>query len=59
MVDKMVAYFGPEETGKITVDILRKMKQNHLANYLENKLKEVQASASASATGEAASKQIN
>ncbi|KAK2909527.1 hypothetical protein Q8A67_005364 [Cirrhinus molitorella] len=40
MVDKMVAYFGPEETGKITVDILRKMKQNHLANYLENKLKE-------------------
>ncbi|ROL51256.1 NLR family CARD domain-containing protein 3 [Anabarilius grahami] len=35
-VDKMVACFGPEEAVKITVDILRKMNQNNLAEQLEN-----------------------
>uniref|UniRef100_A0A673GFQ0 Pyrin domain-containing protein n=1 Tax=Sinocyclocheilus rhinocerous TaxID=307959 RepID=A0A673GFQ0_9TELE len=36
-VDKMVACFGPEEAVKITVDILRKMNQNNLAELLHNK----------------------
>ncbi|RXN28118.1 LRR and PYD domains-containing 6-like protein [Labeo rohita] len=40
-VDKMVDCFGPEEAVKITVKILRKMNQNHLAEQLENKYKEV------------------
>lgn len=39
-VDKMVAHFGPDETVKITVEILRKMKQNLLAEHLENAYKE-------------------
>uniref|UniRef100_A0A8C2FEI7 Uncharacterized protein n=1 Tax=Cyprinus carpio TaxID=7962 RepID=A0A8C2FEI7_CYPCA len=39
-VDKMVARFGAEEAVKITVDILKKMNQNHLAEELENKYKE-------------------
>ncbi|XP_048013175.1 NACHT, LRR and PYD domains-containing protein 12-like isoform X2 [Megalobrama amblycephala] len=39
-VDKMVECFGPEEAVKITVDILRKMNQNNLAEQLENKLKQ-------------------
>jgi len=39
-VDKMVACFGPEEAVKITVKILRKMNQNHLAEQLENKHKQ-------------------
>lgn len=34
-VDKMVARFGPEGAVKITVEILRKMKQNNLAEQLE------------------------
>ncbi|XP_016119237.1 protein NLRC3-like, partial [Sinocyclocheilus grahami] len=39
-VDKTVAHFGPEEAVKITVDILRKIKQNLLAEHLENEYKE-------------------
>ncbi len=39
-VDKMVARFRPEAAVKITVDILRKMKQNHLAEQLEKKHKQ-------------------
>ncbi len=39
-VDKMVACFAPEEAVEITVDILRKMKQNLLAEQLENKHKQ-------------------
>ncbi|KAL1246554.1 hypothetical protein QQF64_034599 [Cirrhinus molitorella] len=39
-VDKMVACFGQEEAVKITVDILRKMNQNNLAEQLENKHKQ-------------------
>ncbi len=39
-VDKMVERFGPEEAVRITVDMLRKMNQNHLAEELENKHKE-------------------
>ncbi|ROL51219.1 NACHT, LRR and PYD domains-containing protein 6 [Anabarilius grahami] len=39
-VDKMVECFGPEEAVKITVEILRKMNQNNLAEQLENKLKQ-------------------
>ncbi|RXN30880.1 LRR and PYD domains-containing 6-like protein [Labeo rohita] len=39
-VDKMVTCFGPEEAVKITVSILRKMKQNKLAEQLENKHKQ-------------------
>ncbi|XP_048011638.1 NACHT, LRR and PYD domains-containing protein 3-like isoform X1 [Megalobrama amblycephala] len=38
-VDKMVACFGPGEAVKITVEILRKMNQNNLAEQLENKHK--------------------
>ncbi|XDV16995.1 hypothetical protein PO909_016463 [Leuciscus waleckii] len=38
-VDKMVDCFGPEETVKITVKILRKMNQNNLAEQLESKHK--------------------
>lgn len=38
-VDKMVARLGPEEAVKITVDMLRKMNQNNLAEELENKHK--------------------
>uniref|UniRef100_A0A671NM36 B30.2/SPRY domain-containing protein n=1 Tax=Sinocyclocheilus anshuiensis TaxID=1608454 RepID=A0A671NM36_9TELE len=36
-VDKMVTCFGSEEAVKIMVEILRKMKQNDLAEQLENK----------------------
>ncbi|ROI38967.1 NLR family CARD domain-containing protein 3 [Anabarilius grahami] len=39
-VDKMVACFGPEEAVKITVEILRKMNHNNLAEQLENKHKQ-------------------
>ncbi len=39
-VDKMVGRFGPEEAVRITVDMLRKIKQNHLAKELENQHKE-------------------
>ncbi|CAM4574373.1 unnamed protein product [Leuciscus chuanchicus] len=39
-VDKMAACFGPEEAVKITVEILRKMNQNNLAEQLENKHKQ-------------------
>ncbi|KAG1927641.1 NACHT, LRR and PYD domains-containing protein 3-like isoform X3 [Pimephales promelas] len=39
-MDKMVACFGPEEVVKITVEILRKMNQNNLAEQLENKHKQ-------------------
>ncbi|XP_051743053.1 NACHT, LRR and PYD domains-containing protein 3-like [Ctenopharyngodon idella] len=39
-VDKMVARFGPEEAVKITVEILRKINQNNLAEQLENKHKQ-------------------
>uniref|UniRef100_A0A8C1TER9 Pyrin domain-containing protein n=1 Tax=Cyprinus carpio TaxID=7962 RepID=A0A8C1TER9_CYPCA len=38
-VDKIMACFRPEEAVKITVDILRKMNQNNLAEQLENKHK--------------------
>lgn len=38
-VDKMVAHFGPEEAVKITVNILRKMNQNLLAELIENEHK--------------------
>ncbi|RXN38643.1 LRR and PYD domains-containing 6-like protein [Labeo rohita] len=36
-VDKLVACFGPEQAVKITVNILRKIKQNHLAEQLKRK----------------------
>ncbi|XP_073695288.1 protein NLRC3-like [Garra rufa] len=39
-VDSMVARFGPEEAVKISVEILRKMNQNFLAEQLENKHKQ-------------------
>ncbi|XP_067283790.1 NLR family CARD domain-containing protein 3-like [Pseudorasbora parva] len=42
-VDKMVARFGSEEAVKITVEILRKMNQNNLAEHLENKHKQDQS----------------
>ncbi|XP_050957435.1 NACHT, LRR and PYD domains-containing protein 12 isoform X2 [Labeo rohita] len=42
-VDKMVACFGPEEAVKVMVDIMRKMKQNNLAEQLENEHKQAQA----------------
>ncbi|XDV26132.1 hypothetical protein PO909_029911 [Leuciscus waleckii] len=42
-VDKMVEHFGPEEAVEITVEILRKMNQNNLAEQLENKHKQDQA----------------
>ncbi|XP_073690407.1 protein NLRC3-like [Garra rufa] len=38
-VDRLVRRFGPEEAVKITVDILRKMNQNDLAEQLEKKHK--------------------
>ncbi len=38
-VDKMVERFGPEEAVKITVDMLRKMNKNLLAEKLENEHK--------------------
>ncbi|XP_067248664.1 NLR family CARD domain-containing protein 3-like isoform X1 [Chanodichthys erythropterus] len=40
-VDKMVACFGRKEAVKITVEILRKMNQNNLAEQLENNHKQV------------------
>ncbi|XP_073694426.1 NACHT, LRR and PYD domains-containing protein 12-like [Garra rufa] len=40
-VDLMKACCGPEGAVKITLNILRKMKLNHLAEDLENKLKEL------------------
>ncbi|ROL48417.1 Tripartite motif-containing protein 16-like protein [Anabarilius grahami] len=39
-VDLMKKHFGPERAVKITVDILRKIKQNHLADQLEKKHKQ-------------------
>ncbi|XP_056311344.1 NACHT, LRR and PYD domains-containing protein 3-like isoform X2 [Danio aesculapii] len=43
-VDKLVSCFGPERAVKITVDILRKIKQNELAEKLENSEKQGTAS---------------
>ncbi|XP_048051572.1 NACHT, LRR and PYD domains-containing protein 3-like [Megalobrama amblycephala] len=42
IVDKMVQYFGAEGAVEITVNILRKINQNHLAEELENNYTEVQ-----------------
>ncbi|XP_067283780.1 NACHT, LRR and PYD domains-containing protein 3-like isoform X2 [Pseudorasbora parva] len=39
-VDKMVARFRPEAAVKVTVEILRKMNQNNLAEHLENNYKQ-------------------
>uniref|UniRef100_A0A8C2Q0R2 Pyrin domain-containing protein n=1 Tax=Cyprinus carpio TaxID=7962 RepID=A0A8C2Q0R2_CYPCA len=39
-VDLMIKRFGPEEVVKITMDILRKMNQNHVAEELEKKHKQ-------------------
>ncbi|ROL45450.1 NACHT, LRR and PYD domains-containing protein 12 [Anabarilius grahami] len=39
-VDKLVDCFGPEEAVKITVEILRKMNQNNLAEQLEKNHKQ-------------------
>ncbi len=39
-VDLTIKRFGPEEALKITIDILMKMKQKHLAEELENKHKQ-------------------
>ncbi|XP_026101845.1 NACHT, LRR and PYD domains-containing protein 3-like [Carassius auratus] len=41
-VEKMVACYGPHGAVKIMVDILRKMKQNDLADQLENEHKQAQ-----------------
>ncbi|XP_067283791.1 NLR family CARD domain-containing protein 3-like [Pseudorasbora parva] len=41
-VDKLVACFGSEEAVKITVETLRKINQNNLAEQLENKHKQGQ-----------------
>ncbi|KAL0148874.1 hypothetical protein M9458_055883, partial [Cirrhinus mrigala] len=38
-VDHMVARCGQEGAMEITLNVLRKMKENHLAEQLENKLK--------------------
>lgn len=38
-VDLMMACCGPERAVKITLSILRKMRQNHLAEELENETK--------------------
>ncbi|XP_043093122.1 NACHT, LRR and PYD domains-containing protein 12-like isoform X2 [Puntigrus tetrazona] len=43
-VDLMLDRFGPEKAVKITLDILKKMKQNNLAQQLANKQKEVSVS---------------
>ncbi|XP_048012845.1 tripartite motif-containing protein 16-like isoform X1 [Megalobrama amblycephala] len=45
-VDLMMKCFVPEEAVKITVGILRKMNQNHLAEQLEKKHKQAQAEGS-------------
>ncbi|KTF91127.1 hypothetical protein cypCar_00028284 [Cyprinus carpio] len=42
-VDLMIKRFGPEVVVKITMDILRKMNQNHVAEELEKKHKQAQA----------------
>uniref|UniRef100_A0A8C1XEW0 Pyrin domain-containing protein n=1 Tax=Cyprinus carpio TaxID=7962 RepID=A0A8C1XEW0_CYPCA len=39
-VDLMKKRFGPEEALKITVEILKEIKQNHLAEELEKKHKQ-------------------
>lgn len=39
-VDKMVKHFGPEEAVMITINILKKMNQNLLAEELENEYKQ-------------------
>uniref|UniRef100_A0A8C2PZC4 Pyrin domain-containing protein n=1 Tax=Cyprinus carpio TaxID=7962 RepID=A0A8C2PZC4_CYPCA len=39
-VDQMLDRFGPERAVKITLDILKKINQNNLAEQLENKHKE-------------------
>ncbi|KAI2647034.1 NLR family CARD domain-containing protein 3 [Labeo rohita] len=40
-VDQMLDRFGPESAVKITLDILKKINQNHLAEQLESKLTKV------------------
>ncbi|XP_018945000.1 stonustoxin subunit alpha-like [Cyprinus carpio] len=45
-VDLIMKRFGPEKAVKITVDILRKMDHNHVAEQLENKQKQAQAESS-------------
>ncbi|XP_039530244.1 NACHT, LRR and PYD domains-containing protein 3-like [Pimephales promelas] len=49
-VDKMVECFGPEEAVKITVEILRKITRNDLAEQLENKHKQGSAEDNRQAT---------
>uniref|UniRef100_A0A8C1TKG6 Pyrin domain-containing protein n=1 Tax=Cyprinus carpio TaxID=7962 RepID=A0A8C1TKG6_CYPCA len=39
-VNQMLDRFGPERAVKITLDILKKINQNNLAEQLENKQKE-------------------
>ncbi|XP_026104667.1 stonustoxin subunit alpha-like [Carassius auratus] len=47
-VDLIKKHFGPEEGVKITVEILREMKQNHVAEKLEKKHKQDTAQAETS-----------
>ncbi|XP_058636130.1 NACHT, LRR and PYD domains-containing protein 12-like [Onychostoma macrolepis] len=44
IVDMMVDSYGPEEAVKITLNILSRINQNHLAEELQNKYTEVQKS---------------
>ncbi|XP_050964137.1 NACHT, LRR and PYD domains-containing protein 6 [Labeo rohita] len=45
-VDLMMKRFGPQKAVKITVNILRKMNHNHLAEELEKKHKQDQVEGS-------------
>ncbi|KAK9951851.1 hypothetical protein ABG768_017726, partial [Culter alburnus] len=47
IVDIMMEHFGAEEAVKITLNILRKMNQNRLAEELQNNYTEVQKSSEA------------
>ncbi|XP_056108561.1 NACHT, LRR and PYD domains-containing protein 3-like isoform X2 [Rhinichthys klamathensis goyatoka] len=47
IVDIMMEFFGPEEAVKKTLNILRKMNQNRLAEELQNNYAEVQKSGAA------------
>lgn len=57
-VDRMVEHHGPDGAVKVTLNIFRKMNQNHLAELLENRVKEGKTNATNEGNWEMQNKNI-